>query len=348
MKRFSQFNKDINEACVTSDANPGNSLNTGVMNHYTPIENILVNVRNIYGSRLSVVASVAEDGFSLKLNSSKFNTKESLNDTLFKMPDRTTISLNDYICQQGLTKVTTVDLGGAKVIYYSPADIKAAEPGKEAKTADKPVKEMKEWGIEEAELIDILNEDYDFVFESDDDDDEEIESIVQKELAALVDEKDKMKAARKFGEIIAQQVDLPQEYYFAGVTDSDGKQSIALRWRYLKRRPNGKSIERKRSLINIYKNSKDGVWVQDFDEKSMFKLPEDVEKLIKNILSAMGAEETSDKCVWDLSGNKEKSHDKDSGEKKKEDDDEDFEDDDSRGDNSDNDDNKDKDNMMGL
>ena len=68
MKRFSQFNKDINEACVTSDANPGNSLNTGVMNHYTPIENILVNVRNIYGSRLSVVASVAEDGFSLKLN----------------------------------------------------------------------------------------------------------------------------------------------------------------------------------------------------------------------------------------------------------------------------------------
>lgn len=344
MKRFSQLNGDINEACVTSDVNPGNTLNTGVMNHYTPIENILTNVKNIYGSRLGVVASVAEDGFSLKLNSSKFNTKESLNDTLYKMPDRTTISLNDYICQQGLTKVTTVDLGGAKVIYYSPADIKAAEPGKEANKAALPVKEMQEMDIEEAELIDITNEPFDYVFESDDDD-EELESIVQKELAALVDEKDKMKAARKFGEIIAQQIDLPQEFYFAGVTDADGKQSIALRWRYLKRRPNKKSIERKRSLINIYSNTKDGIWVQDFDEKSMFKLPEEVEKLIKNVLEAIGAEETDDKCVWDISGNKDKSSKKDKDEKKKDDEEEDFEDDDTRGDNSDNDE---KDNMMGL
>ena len=38
MKRYSQLNSNINEACATSDVNPGNLLsNTGVANHYTPV-----------------------------------------------------------------------------------------------------------------------------------------------------------------------------------------------------------------------------------------------------------------------------------------------------------------------
>ena len=136
-------------------------------------------------------------------------------------------------------------------------------------------------------------------------------------------------------QIVSQQMELPREYYFAGVKDKDGKESIALRWRYTKRRPHKKTAEVTRSLINIYGNDKDGIWVGDFDEKSMFKLPDEVKKLIENILDLLGAEKTKDECVYSLG---EKDTDKDKDEKKEEDkkddsskdNDEDVEDDKSR------------------
>ena len=40
--------------------------------------------------------------------------------------------------------------------------------------------------------------------------------------------KDKVKAAKQFGILVAQQISLPQDYYFAGVKSSDGDESNEL------------------------------------------------------------------------------------------------------------------------
>lgn len=328
MKRFSDFNKAmtgklVGESCVTSDVNPGNALSTtGVTNHYTPVQNILTNVKNLYACRMSIAASLAEDGFSIKLNSSKFVSEDEIRRMLYTPLDRTTIPLAQYIISQGLDSVKIIKVGDFYVVYFSPKDIKAAEPGLEAPQAEAPVKEMLDYNIEEAEITTI----------TEDEDDEELEDITKKELSKLIDEKDKVKAAKQFMQIVSQQMELPREYYFAGVKDKDGKESIALRWRYTKRRPHKKTAEVTRSLINIYGNSKDGVWVGDFDEKSYFQLPDEVKKLIENILELLGAEKTDDECVYSLDAKKEDKKDDKKEDKKddKKDDEEDVEDDKSR------------------
>lgn len=328
MKRFSDFNKAmtgklVGESCVTSDVNPGNALSTtGVTNHYTPVQNILTNVKNLYACRMSIAASLAEDGFSIKLNSSKFVSEDEIRRMLYTPLDRTTIPLAQYIISQGLDSVKMIKVGDFYVVYFSPKDIKAAEPGLEAPQAEAPVKEMLDYNIEEAEITTI----------TEDEDDEELEDITKKELSKLIDEKDKVKAAKQFMQIVSQQMELPREYYFAGVKDKDGKESIALRWRYTKRRPHKKTAEVTRSLINIYGNSKDGVWVGDFDEKSYFQLPDEVKKLIENILELLGAEKTDDECVYSLDAKKEDKKDDKKEDKKddKKDDEEDVEDDKSR------------------
>ena len=329
MKRFSDFNKAmtgklVGESCVTSDVNPGNALSTtGVTNHYTPVQNILTNVKNLYACRMSIAASLAEDGFSIKLNSSKFVSEAEVRRMLYTPLDRTTIPLAQYIISQGLDNVKMIKVGDFYVVYFSPKDIKAAEPGLEAPQAEAPVKEMLDYNIEEAEITTI----------TEDEDDEELEDLTKKELSKLIDEKDKVKAAKQFMQIVSQQMELPREYYFAGVKDKDGKESIALRWRYTKRRPHKKTAEVTRSLINIYGNTKDGVWVGDFDEKTYFQLPDEVKKLIQNILELLGAEKTDDECVYSLDAKKEDKKDDKKDDKKednKKDDEEDVEDDKSR------------------
>ena len=328
MKRFSDFNKAmtgklVGESCVTSDVNPGNALSTtGVTNHYTPVQNILTNIKNLYACRMSIAASLAEDGFSIKLNSSKFVSEDEIRRMLYTPLDRTTIPLAQYIISQGLDSVKMIKVGDFYVVYFSPKDIKAAEPGLEAPQAEAPVKEMLDYNIEEAEITTI----------TEDEDDEELEDLTKKELGKLIDEKDKVKAAKQFMQIVSQQMELPREYYFAGVKDKDGKESIALRWRYTKRRPHKKTAEVTRSLINIYGNSKAGVWVGDFDEKSYFQLPDEVKKLIENILELLGAEKTDDECVYSLDAKKEDKKDDKKEDKKddKKDDEEDVEDDKSR------------------
>ena len=322
MKIFIDFNKAltgklVGESCITSDVNPGNALSTtGVTNHYTPVQNILTNVKNLYACRMSIAASLAEDGFSIKLNSSKFVSEDEIRRMLYTPLDRTTIPLAQYIISQGLDSVKMIKVGDFYVVYLSPKDIKAAEPGLEAPQAEAPVKEMLDYNIEEAEITTI----------TEDEDDEELEDITKKELSKLIDEKDKVKAAKQFMQIVSQQMELPREYYFAGVKDKDGKESIALRWRYTKRRPHKKTTEVTRSLINIYGNDKDGVWVGDFDEKAYFKLPDEVKKLIENILELLGAEKTDDECVYSLDANKKDDKKDDT----KKDDEEDVEDDKSR------------------
>lgn len=288
------------EACVTSDVNQGNSLALGVSNHYTPVQNIVTNVKNLF-STLPIVISVAEDGVSVKLNSSKFVNKEEVNKILNE-PIWQLQTVSSYIMQQGLDLIKMVNVGQYWVVYFCPKDIKQAMPGIEANPASAPVKEQ---FIEEAEMDTFINED----------DDEELKDLTKEKLAEIIQMKDKVKAAKQFELLVGTEMELPREYYFAGVKDKQGLESIALRWKYTVKRPKNMTSEITKSLINIYGLDKDGVWVPDFDEDTYFKLPDEVKKLIETILDFIGAKKTDDPCVWSLGG---KEDDKKEGEEKKE------------------------------
>lgn len=315
MKTFSSL---IKENCTTSDVNPGNGVGLGVTNHLTPVSNIVMNIRNLFSGLTGVVASEAEDGFSIKLNSSQFVSKEAVNRVLYQ-PVYQNQSIYSYISAQGLTNIKMVNLGQYIIVYIGPNDIKAANTGEEPCKACLPCKEMLDLNISEAELITITEAE----------DEEEIEEITKKQMKEIIGAKDKVKAAKQFGILVAQQISLPQDYYFAGVKSSDGDESIALRWKYIKRRPHGKSSEITHTLINIFGLGKDAVWVGDFDKNAKFQLPEETKKLIESILELLGAEKTSDSCIYKIEEDGEKKEEKSTDEP------DDNENDDSRGDESD-------------
>lgn len=293
MKRFSEHINENNNS-VTADINPGNAyINTGVMNHLTPPSNIVASIRNFFSPLLGVVASVAEDGFSVKLNSSKFTSQEGINSILFNTEVMRGTCLNNYIMQQGLTQIKIVPIGQYSIVYYLPADIKNADGdgnGKNAKgKKPKAVKEMLEYDIDEVELSTIIKED---------DDEQEINKIDKDKVLEIINDKDKVKAAKTLEQFITSKIELPREYYFAGVKSKEGEESIALRWKFQKKRPHNKTTEVVRSIMNIFDGGKEGIWIQDFDKDGMVTLPEEVETLIKNILEMIGATETNDPCVW--------------------------------------------------
>jgi hypothetical protein len=337
MKVFSKFTKNINES------NTNNVL--GVTNHLTPVENILTNVKNLFCAMLGVVACIGEDGVSIKLHSSQFVSEKAVYDRLYQIMYNSQ-SLYSYITSQGLCKVNLINLGQYFVVYFSPNDMKNAtaaddEAAKQlAKSCSNecvPCKEMLDYNIDEAELS--------FIYENDEE--EEINDIRNKQITDIIDLKDKVKAAKLFAAYVATQMSLPIEYYFTGVKSKDGDESIALRWKYIKRRPHNKSAEITKSLINIFGSGKEAVWVGDYDKDSLFQLPDDVNKLIENILELIGAEKTSDPCIFSID-NEDLKKEKDENKKKKEeeekqnksDEDDKVEDDKSRGDDSDNDDDK--------
>lgn len=341
MKKFSKY---ISEGCVTADVNPGNAYsNTGVTNHLTPVANIVAQIRNMFSPLTGVVASVAEDGFSVKLNSSKFVDKEEVNKILYNTNIMRGTTLASYIMQQGLTVMKMINVGQYFVVYFCPNDIKGAGKIEEV-PANIPCKEMQEYNIEETEMYSLIKES---------DDDEELKDITREKISELIGSKDKVKAAKQLELLISSQLELPREYYFAGVKSKDGDESIALRWKYTKKRPHNRTAENVRSIINIFDMTKEGIWIQDFDKDSMVTLPDEVDKLIHTILDFLGASETDNPCVWSLEGSEpgkkkdekdEKDKDDDKEDKKsddkeskdnKGDDEDDNEDDNSRGDNDD-------------
>ena len=347
------FTKRINETavCVTADVNPGNALQTtGITNHYTPVQNIVTNVRNLFATRLSFVCAVAEDGVSVKLHSSKFVDKDSINSILYAPLYRgSESSVAQYIMSQGLNKIKLVSVGMYYVVYFYADDLKTA--GEDFEKNDEKYYECSqqvEMNIEETEMDSLLNED---------EDEEEMENETLKKVAELIDSKDKVKAAKQLELIVSQQIELPREFYFAGIKFKSGDESIALRWTYIKKLPTGKSTEIKRSLIHIFGKGDKSIWVQDFAEDSIVKLPEDVKKLIESILDILEAEKTDDPSLFSFTGEEHKRND-DKNDKDDEDDEKnddtknddeeqeksvdnesnelDNEDDDSRGDNDDN------------
>ena len=338
MKRFSEHINE-NGTSVTADVQPGNAyINTGVMNHLTPPSNIVAAIRNFFSPLLGVVASVAEDGFSVKLNSSKFTSQEGINSILYNTEVMRGTCLNNYIMQQGLTQIKIVPIGQYSIVYYLPGDIKNADGdgnGKNAKgKKPKAVKEMLEYDIDEVELSTIIKED---------DDEQEIKKLDKDKVLEIINDKDKVKAAKTLEQFITSKIELPREYYFAGVKSKEGDESIALRWKFQKKRPHNKTTEVVRSIMNIFDNGKEGIWVQDFDKDGMVTLPDEVETLIKNILELIGASETNDPCVWSFEESEKKDDEKDDDKKEGgkvdgkpyKNDNDDSEDDDSRGDDDD-------------
>jgi hypothetical protein len=290
MRKFSQY---VTETCVTSDVNPGNLYpNTGVTNHLTPVGNIVAQIRNLFSPLNGVVASVGEDGFSVKLNSSKFVSQEEVNKVLYDNEVMRGTNMAAYIISQGLPVIKMINVGQYFIVYFGPNDIKGAKTGEEPQGNPSNIKEMEELNLDEVEIISLVQES--------DDEDEELQDVQKKKISEIINSKDKVKAAKQLELLLTQQLELPREYYFAGVKSKDGDESIALRWKYTRRRPHGNTAENVRSIMNIYNDSKDGIWVQDFDKDSLVQLPEEVDTLIHTVLDFLGASETDDPCVFSL------------------------------------------------
>ena len=328
------------------EAEENTILTQGVTNHYTPVQNILTNINNLFCVRLSIAASIGEDGISIKLSSSKFTNERTIDDLLFAHLYNDVSSqscLYTYITSQGLTKISKINLGGGYwVVYFSPDDIKTAESPEELAAQNVPAEALESM-ISEFEYTSIIKED---------DGEEELKSQTVEKVLELLDGPDKVKAAKQLELLVSNEISLPREYYFSAIKFKTGEEAIALRWKYTKNMPFGKAegeegykettVENTRSLMHIFGKGEKAIWVQDFAEDSLVKLPDEVKKLIESILDILEADKTDDPAIFSLTGErKERDTKKDEDEDKKDDnknnnsDDDDNEDDDSRGDKSD-------------
>lgn len=317
MKRLSNV---INEACATSNQQPGNALiKTGVTNHYTPIQNILTNIRNLYCVHLGIVADEGEDGCSIKLTSSRFindmKTDELLYTCLYNDVNYQQSNLYSYIIAQGLPKVTKINIGGYLIVYFSPDDMKQAQDPVKMYAAAFP-QEAQESLLDEFEMTSIIKED----------EEEEVQDITLKKVLELIDSNDKVKAAKELELLVSKQVSLPREYYFAAIKFKNGKEAIALRWKFTKTLPGGETTENVRSIMHIFGKGEEGIWVQDFAKDSIVQLPDEVKKLIESVLDMLEAKETNDPSIFKLDGERKERKEDDEDKDKDEEDDKDSDD----------------------
>lgn len=273
------------------DCNPGNDVKLGVTNHLTPLNNIITNIRNFFGSTMGIVVEPGEDGVSLKLHSSKFVCPKEVS-KIIDQPYLGNTSLHSYICQQGLCNMKLINLGSYYVVYFGPNDIRTAEnPDKVAADAKCCVacSEMLQFNLFECEM-DSLNEAFD---------DEELEDKTKEQLLKFIQGTDKVKCAQKLSELLADDLNLPEDYYFCGVKDAEGNESIALRYKFQKRRPFGKEVTLSKTLINIYNVGENAVWVEAFLTKD--KNSDTMNRIVETVLKLIGAQPTDDPCVYVIS-----------------------------------------------
>ena len=272
--------KKLSELYLESfDSNPGNSLDClGVSNHYTPINNILIAIRNLICCRLGIIAEPGEDEVSIKLHSSKFTDEESINAILYDKIDRFT-SLDSYIRMQGLTKRTIVDLGSYKVVYYSPEDIKQAEnPEVMAQVPDVDIEPTTEC----LETIKTILEEQQ--------DNDKVDWI------DILGNEDKNVAAALFYDKIKNKIDLPENYYVKATKDANDNKCVAIRKKYEFRKPFGEKIEKVKSIINIY--SPDNIWVSGYQD--CITLSDTDSRIIEKVLNLINAQKTDDNCKFTL------------------------------------------------
>ena len=136
----------------------------------------------------------------------------------------------------------------------------------------------------------------------------------------LIDDGDKVKAAKELDAYVAKQMELPNEYYFAGVKFKNDEEAIALRWKYSKKLPHGTSVDATRSLIYFFASGENAVWVPDYDKDSIANLPEEVKKMINNILDLLNASKTNDPAVFNMTGERKPRNSEESDKDDKDDD----------------------------
>lgn len=280
MKTLSKFVEDLHQVKEGIEQNQLSGV--GVSNHYTPIDNIIINVRNLYGSLLGILVEKGEDGVSIKLKSSQFTSKQIMENILFRNLNGT--SLYNYIQMQGLSGMKAIYTGQEYVAWFYPTDIMQA--GSETMAA---CPEMGKTCCHESEM---------FNFAPMNESEEELEDKSHEELVEIIDGKDKIKAAQQFAEILNKRLSLPNDIYVKATKDSDGNESIALRYKYEKPRPFGKKQEMIVSLMNIYHSGHDAIWVDAFLNKEVWD--DDIITLIQSILEIIGATETKDPCIWEI------------------------------------------------
>ena len=336
MKRFSEH---IKESKINNGVTFGNSLNNGVTNHYTPVQNILTNIKNLFCQLLGVYAEVAEDGFSIKLSSVQFTSEQKTSEILHRSMYNDafsygTSSLEGYIMSQGLRKVTLINLGSYYVVYFSPEDIKAAQSpinmennvkgytsvGEYSGECCPNPCEMKESLYDEFELC-YLKEKEDNLNNSNDNSDDQnnnndsssdepnntdnssndsSNSDSDDKISEILNSEDKVKAAKQLEILISQKIQLSREFYFTAIKFKNEDEAIALRWKYDKKLPNGKSTENIRSIMHIFGTGENAIWVQDYAKDSIVELPKAIKQLIENVLKILGAKSTNDPAIFNL------------------------------------------------
>lgn len=313
MKTFSNkigkvFNEDADGGAVQASVSvvtPGN-LNNGVMNHYIPIQNIVINVRNLFGSWWGLVVEPGEDNQTLKIYNSQFTSEEAVWKILSYKPDGRT-SLLQYMQMQGLPNVRMVNLGCVYVVYFYATDIAGQEDPETFATAPDCLQDptctndIANTATCECEITNLDN----FITESNDDTEQQplyysgevdLEDPLYRTIREVVDMKDKVRACGQWIKIMGDHVVLPDGYYWKAVKDRDGLESIALRKKFMKRRAFGKEMECVKSLMNIYNADEDGIWVNAFENKD--NLPKEERELLDNILSYIQAQPSTDPCVF--------------------------------------------------
>ena len=273
----------------SSGVTSGIGMTQGVMNHYTPIDNIIINTRNIFGALLGLVVSKGEDGISLKIQSSNFTNPEVTRNILYNSTFDGHTYLYTYIINQGLRGLKILDLGSTCIAYFFPNDL-AEDPCSNETCCG--CREMKESRIIECELATIeessVNEDQEV----------ELEDRTKEELAEIINNNNKVKGAADFVNKMANVITLPENMYIKATKDIDGHESISLRYKTVKRRPFGGKMDSVTSLMNIYCTGANAVWVDAFLNKGLYD--DDVINVINSILQFIGAEKTSDEAVWNI------------------------------------------------
>lgn len=257
-------------------------ITQGVMNHYTPIDNIVINTRNIFGALLGLVINKGEDGISLKIQSSTFVNPDVTSNILYNSTFDGHTYLYSYIMNQGLRGMKILDLGNSCIVYFFPNDI-AASPC----DATYGCEEMKESNIDVCELVDIRE-----------DQEVELEDRTKEELADIINNTNKVKGAADFANKMASVIKLPDNMYIKATKDQDGHESISLRYKSQQRRPFGGKFDNVTSLMNIYCTGTNAVWVNAFLNKPLYD--DDTLSVINSILQFIGAEETGDEAVWNI------------------------------------------------
>lgn len=264
---------------------------TGVTNHLTPIQNIIININNLFASQLSVVALPTKDNMAIEVTSSFFYDEKTTWDQIYLPIWNNQQSLASYVSQQGLPLVKVwQDMTGWKV-RFCPNDIPqmgygnvpAGIPGCKCQESYNEY-EYDQFMAEDGPKGDNMNGLKNYGFG-----DQEIDAIQRKDLRDILGGSDKVKAAKAFAEILAKNMKLPENYYIKAVRDEDGNESIALRYRYEKKKPFGKTATLTKSIVNIYNTEDSGIWVDDAEN-----LPDEMKGIVDDMLTVIGVRRTSD------------------------------------------------------